>query len=151
MILGLTYLKFLRISHVSHMEEQNTRQLLTRHIQSPMRMILRNGILMSEHSTFPGLVPHKSMKRAISSSEQELFSSRILRYQRQTVLNISNDPPFQDASFWDPTGSNALTGRLEAVVGFSNGSSWTGNYDIPLHQGQRASTFLQWVSCNDAI
>ena len=55
----------------------------------------------------------------------------------------------QDASFWDSTYSTyaSMTGRIEAIVGFSNGSSWTGNYDIPMHGGERASAFLQWVSC----
>ena len=56
----------------------------------------------------------------------------------------------QDASFWDSTYSTyaSMTGRIEAIVGFSNGSSWTGNYDIPMHGGERASAFLQWVSCD---
>ena len=51
-------------------------------------------------------------------------------------------------SFWASTYSSfsSMTGRLDAVVGFSNGSSWTGNYDIPLHGGARASAFLDWVS-----
>ena len=80
------------------------------------------------------------------SYPQVLTKSEILCMHYAFIIIIFY---LQDASFWDSTYSTytSMTGRLEAVVGFSNGSSWTGNFDIPLHGGSRASAFLQWVSC----